>query len=241
MAQILSFSGGKDSTAMLHKMLEKGEQIDEILFFDTSWEWPQMYEHLALVEEKTGRKITRLRPEKPFDYFAFERLPERTKRIYKGYGWPSIKGRWCTRLKQETMDRYIKTHYDPTDLVQCVGFAVGEERRIRGRMADPRFRFPLIEMNLDEWACKDYCYELGYHWGGLYDYFNRVSCFCCPLQSKREQFVKKRHFPEIWERLRAMDRRIQQNCAEFGRCPGMRFTARETFLQIDSSIPESSH
>lgn len=113
MAQILSFSGGKDSTAMLHKMLEKGEQIDEILFFDTSWEWPQMYEHLALVEEKTGRKITRLRPEKPFDYFAFERLPERTKRIYKGYGWPSIKGRWCTRLKQETMDRYIKTITTP--------------------------------------------------------------------------------------------------------------------------------
>ena len=33
---IVSFSGGKDSTAMLLHLLELGEPIDEILFCDTT-------------------------------------------------------------------------------------------------------------------------------------------------------------------------------------------------------------
>ena len=34
MGNILSFSGGKDSTAMLHLMLERGEQIDGVFYCD---------------------------------------------------------------------------------------------------------------------------------------------------------------------------------------------------------------
>ena len=40
---IVSFSGGKDSTAMLLMMLEKKMQVDEIIFCDTGKEFPQMY------------------------------------------------------------------------------------------------------------------------------------------------------------------------------------------------------
>ena len=60
MNQIVSLSGGKDSTAMLHLMLEKGEPFHSVIFFDTGWEFPQMYEHLDLVEKKTGIEIVRL-------------------------------------------------------------------------------------------------------------------------------------------------------------------------------------
>ncbi len=35
MKYIVSFSGGKDSTAMLLRMLEENVQVDEILFCDT--------------------------------------------------------------------------------------------------------------------------------------------------------------------------------------------------------------
>lgn len=34
MKNIVSFSGGKDSTAMLHQMIERGENIEEVYFFD---------------------------------------------------------------------------------------------------------------------------------------------------------------------------------------------------------------
>lgn len=36
---LVSFSGGKDSTAMLLKMLETGMQIDAVLFCDTGLDY----------------------------------------------------------------------------------------------------------------------------------------------------------------------------------------------------------
>ena len=40
---IVSFSGGKDSTAMLLHMMELGMQIDIVLYCDTWMEFPAMY------------------------------------------------------------------------------------------------------------------------------------------------------------------------------------------------------
>ena len=48
---IASFSGGKDSTAMVLHMLELGEQLDEVIFCDTYMEFPEMYEHVRKVRE----------------------------------------------------------------------------------------------------------------------------------------------------------------------------------------------
>lgn len=42
---VLSLSGGKDSTAMLLRLLEEKRPVDLILFCDTGLEFPQMYEH----------------------------------------------------------------------------------------------------------------------------------------------------------------------------------------------------
>lgn len=77
MKHIISFSGGKDSTAMLLKMLENNMQIDEIIFCDTGKEFPQMYEHIKKVEDYIKRPITILKAEKSFDYYMFEH--EKTK------------------------------------------------------------------------------------------------------------------------------------------------------------------
>lgn len=43
----VSLSGGKDSTAMLLLMIERGMPIDMVLSADTGMEFPEMYEHLA--------------------------------------------------------------------------------------------------------------------------------------------------------------------------------------------------
>lgn len=65
---IVSFSGGKDSTAMLLKMIENNMQIDDIIFLDTTVEFPEMYEHIDKVEKYINRKITRLKAERDFEY-----------------------------------------------------------------------------------------------------------------------------------------------------------------------------
>ena len=38
MKNILSFSGGKDSTAMLLMAIDKNVSVDEIVVFDTGWD-----------------------------------------------------------------------------------------------------------------------------------------------------------------------------------------------------------
>lgn len=46
----VSLSGGKDSTAMLLLMIERGMPIDAVISADTGMEFPEMYEHLAKVD-----------------------------------------------------------------------------------------------------------------------------------------------------------------------------------------------
>lgn len=232
--QIIEFSGGKDSTAMLHMMLERGEQIDDVIFFDGGWDWPQMYEHLDLVEQKTGIKITRLKPEHDFNWWMFERVPKRTKyEAHRGNGWPGVTYRWCTREKVATINRYLRDLKKEHEVIQCVGFAVGEERRVKNKMSESQFRFPLLEYNVDEKECLLYCKRLGYTWGGLYDYFNRVSCFCCPLQCKQEMLLKKRHFPEVWNKIREMDAEMYK--PEHGAGPKT-WKPGKSFSEVDAEL-----
>jgi len=237
MPQVVNFSGGKDSTAMLHLMLEKGETIDEVIFFDSGWDWPQMLDHIDLVERKTGIKITRLKPEKSFDYWFFEH-PFTSKKHEQliGYGWPGATYRWCTREKVQTINNHLKAKYLFQDVTRCIGYAVGEEKRAKGEGVKKHCRFPLLEWNMDEWDCKRLCYDLGYTFGGLYDYFNRVSCWCCPLQNQKELFLKKRHFPEIYQKMMEMELKINQIRKDLGLQPPPSFKSDRTLLQLDTQI-----
>ena len=51
MKHIVSFSGGKDSTAMLLRMLEEKMPIDEIIYCDTGKDFPEMHKHIKQVDE----------------------------------------------------------------------------------------------------------------------------------------------------------------------------------------------
>ena len=59
MKHIVSFSGGKDSTAMLLRMLEKNMQVDEILFCDTGKDFPDMLDHIEKVKEYIKEKYNK--------------------------------------------------------------------------------------------------------------------------------------------------------------------------------------
>jgi 3'-phosphoadenosine 5'-phosphosulfate sulfotransferase (PAPS reductase)/FAD synthetase len=191
--QVVSFSRGKDSTAMLLMMLERGEPIHSVVFFDGGWEFPQMDEHMAEVERRTGIEIVRLKPKRSFDVNC------------ERWGWPFPRGRWCTREKLNALRRYVRAH----DACQAVGFAVGEEGRTKTKAAqEVPTRWPLIEWGVTEAHALAYCRERGYNWGGLYDIFPRVSCFCCPLQSLAELRKLRQHFPDLWQRMLMMDSKV---------------------------------
>ena len=97
MKHIVNFSGGKDSTAMLLKMIEKDMPIDEIIFCDTGKEFPEMYEHIEKVEKYINIPITKLKSMETFDELMFEHIKTKGKnKGQKGYSWPGTKLRWCT-------------------------------------------------------------------------------------------------------------------------------------------------
>lgn len=115
---VVSFSGGKDSTAMLLKMTELGKpMIDCILFCNTGLEFPAMYEHIKSVGERIGKNITIVRSNESFEYMMFNkpinRRPDSSVMLkyggtQKGYGWPGPRLRWCTeRLKNEPRGLFL--------------------------------------------------------------------------------------------------------------------------------------
>lgn len=222
---VVSLSGGKDSTAMLLMLLERGEPMADILFFDTGWEFPEMYEHLEQLEAFIGLKITRLRPrlpvgtdteKSPLDWMFSEYpvVKRGTRNVHQiGRGWPAASRRWCTGCKQQALRAQLLAlthrHESILPLRQCVGFAADERERLEGATKkDGIFyvqRYPLVEWGVTEADALAYCHARGFTWGGLYHFFSRVSCFCCPLQSLDDLRTLRHFFPDLWQRMLVME------------------------------------
>lgn len=213
---VVSLSGGKDSTAMLLMMLERGMRIDCILFCDTGLEFPGLYAHLDKLEQYIGRPITRIRAEHSFEYFFCQHRIRRKRSTafaekygadHLGYGWAGPKMRWCTeRLKNEPREQYLRKLRETYTVIEYVGLAADEGYRMeRKNNQNPNHRHPLIDWNVTEAECLQYCHDHGFDWGGLYEIFHRVSCWCCPLQSLSELRKLYHHFPELWEQLKKWD------------------------------------
>lgn len=82
MKKVINLSGGKDSTALLLWCLEKGEQFDEVIYFDTGWDYPEMVEHLQQLQQDINVPITRVTAAHSFDYYFSDY--ERSKGKLKG-------------------------------------------------------------------------------------------------------------------------------------------------------------
>lgn len=180
---------------MLFKMLERGEKIDHAVFCDTGMEWPEMYRHISLCEEKLKDEIKIER----IQYHNFEELLEK-------YGWGTMKVRWCTScLKRDSLKRWLREN-NIKDYVILEGIATDEKDRIKDGK-----RYPLVEMGMSEKDCLKYCYSLGFNWEGLYEAKTRVSCWCCPLQSLDDLRFLYYNKPELWAELKRLDSASSKN------------------------------
>jgi len=200
---IVSFSGGKDSTAMLLMMLEKGLPVDRVICVDTTKEFPQMYEHINAVQKLCPVEIEVVKID--FDYWFGDHVKTKGKnKGKKGYGFPDFRNRWCTALKRDAVKRVQKTITG--DCIQFHGIAFDEKDRCKNN-AGRNIRYPLVEWQVTEKQALEYCYAKGLNWGGLYEKFHRVSCWCCPLSRIGELRVLYNDFPELWAELEEMDKK----------------------------------
>lgn len=220
----VSLSGGKDSTAMLLLMIERGMPIDVVLNTDTGMEFPEMYEHLARVDDylyqKRGLHITTLRHPKGFEWLMFEEPKQKASCIANrerlgiplyGNGWPGITVRWCTgQLKTHLINKEVNRLKAEKNALHYVGIAADEVKRCKQE------QYPLVEWGITEAQALQICYNHGFDFGGLYEIYHRVSCWCCPLQRIDELRKLRHHHPQLWEKLREMDDRAR---AQFGSSP----------------------
>ena len=211
---VANFSGGKDSTAMVLHLIELGEQIDEVIFCDTTMEFPAMLRHVEKVKQVidgAGIKFTTLKSKHDFEYYLTTHEPKRkpTSDFYgmPGYGWPGVFSRWCTKtMKQGIITNHLRELRTQYDVYQYIGIAADEDYRVQRATNQNKWHIhPLREWGWAEADAMKYCRDNGYDWEGLYDIFQRVSCWCCPLQSLSDLRKLRKHFPELWQRLIELD------------------------------------
>lgn len=202
---IASVSFGKDSLAMLLRLIEDNKPLDEVVFYDTGMEFDCIYKIrdkiLPIFKEK-NIKYTELKPKEPFEYTMFEKpVKKRNGTIGKGYSWCGGRCRWGTTEKLKAIEKYCKGHYE------YVGIAIDEPARLKKERKGNKI-FPLAELNMTEKDCLQYCYDKGFNWieDGieLYSILDRVSCWCCANKNLKELKNYYNHLPKYWNKLKEL-------------------------------------
>lgn len=199
---ILSFSGGKDSTYLLLELIRRKYPLDEVVFFDTGWEFPVMYEHIEKCKrlcEDNGVKFVTLRPANTFDYEMLSRnVRKKNGETQSGFSWCGGLTRWGTTIKLQALDRYTERQ---ENAIVYIGIAADETARLEKERAEYK-RFPLAEWGITEAECLRGCYDAGFDWGGMYEHLDRLSCMYCRNKNLKELRNIRRYYPEVWECLK---------------------------------------
>lgn len=211
MNKIASLSGGKDSVAMVLNLIDKNYQLDEVIFFDTLWEFESVYNVIEIVKnicEKHNIKFTVLKRgiDSYFEMFI-KPINTRDNSIKYGYGWCGGSCRWNTTFKIQTITRYLKNSY-PKGYQEYVGIAYDEPKRVKNKL------YPLVDWKMTEQDCLNYCHEHNIYWSEgnveLYSILDRVSCWCCRNKNLKELKAIYENLPKYWNRLKGMQSRIDE-------------------------------
>jgi len=181
---LLSYSGGADSTAMAILLKQQGIEY-ELVFADTGAEFPETVWMVARTANLLKKNLTVV---SNGGFFAW----------LVQFGWllPSAHRRWCTRLLKRTpLD---KNREVVGAEVVYVGIRADErERASRLAESNPYWQFPLIEAGLGKTDVIALCRKHDLL-NPLYQWRTNVSCFCCPFQRKQDWLGMLQHHPTLY-------------------------------------------
>lgn len=206
---IASFSGGKDSVAMVLRLIEENKPLDRVAYIDIGLEFGEQNNIIKICERKfkelkPGLIFDRIKPEKTFEEYFYT---VKKKGKFKGqiYGWPFTAGfnSWCNdRLKQRPFRKYLKQFKDE-DVIIYLGIAADEPKRLK--KLESNRKAPLAEWGMTEKDCLRYIKEKGF-WNPMYWKFERQGCYLCPKQNNKSLKIVRSRYPFLWQRMLEMDK-----------------------------------
>lgn len=143
MEHIVNFSAGKESAAMLIRMLELKMPVDKIMFCDNELEYPEVYDYLKAVETYINRRVTVVKPKKTWDELFYMKITKgRFKGQIRGFPYVVLPGCWASRdLKTRPLERAR-----PKDALIYLGINSKEKKRIQHEKGHcENLRYPLID------------------------------------------------------------------------------------------------
>lgn len=211
MKYVASCSFGKDSCAMVLKIIENKYPLDEVIFYDTGMGFDAIYKVKNFVNENylkpNNIKLTTLTPKVPFLYKMFEKEVNGKNGKHYGYSWCGGRCRWGTTEKLKAIEKYCKGS------VEYVGIAYDEQNRIIKERKGNKV-FPLNELKMTEKDCLSYCRKMGIKWMeddiDLYDILDRVSCWCCTNKNLKELKNYWLYLPKYWQKLKELQVRTDR-------------------------------
>lgn len=202
-------SGGKDSTAMIDILINNHPNVlDRVIFVAVEKEFPQEcefrlklierwnpYVHCEIIQTKT----------KFDDWFFGKTIRGNNKGKRRGFPPTLFPCYWTREAKIKPINNYLKGISNP---IEFIGYTCDEKSKVRQNIKSKYLngeiinkKYPLIDWNMTEDDCRDYCKKNGIL-NPLYKYFNRLGCFLCPKQSKKNIEILREYFPEQYDELR---------------------------------------
>jgi 3'-phosphoadenosine 5'-phosphosulfate sulfotransferase (PAPS reductase)/FAD synthetase len=207
---ILGISGGRDSAALAVYMRQTRPDLDlEYFFTDTGKELAEVYAFLDRLEGFLGRPITRLNPDRDFDFWLKE---------YKHF-LPSPRTRWCTRqLKLRPLEHWLKEDLEAGVVVHSYVAIRADEPNREGYQAtngNMMVHFPLREAGIDRAGVIDILESAGVGEPEYYKWRTRSGCTFCFFQQKIEWVRLKREHPDAYEDAKGYEKTALEHGSPF--------------------------
>lgn len=210
---VISWSGGHDSTIMLHYLLYENRYFEKnltslkILFVDSTIIFPETLEYIKLIVELWGleKYFVYLTPKESF----YERLE-------KYRFWPSIRALWCRKiLKMDPIRRFYNS-FDES-ITEFIGTS-RHDSYVRKRLyANPPLtrkwgrkvvscKYPLLNWSDNEKI--EYMKKHRIPRNPVYSTVGLSGCYFCPFYHQKDFLRLRRYHPELFDKLVGCEERF---------------------------------